>query len=467
MVGLEPGETYVSFYDYDHVADGSTTCHSEGNSSYSGPGGSSSTSYVSDWTGTTHDEWHTTTLSAWSVTAGSGGWPIWTLLDSVSDRSELHSSSSNSTWTQTSTVNGTSSTTSGSYSSNTSTPSSSHTETGTVPGGPPTAPTYTGPADADFDTLLTALATAAAGAYTSPTTRATATDAAIASFTALDGASGGGGALFASLVGVTTGTSTWALGSHIQEILKLVKEQPQKLRGLSRAEKALILDVFQLALDVGGFFEPTPFCDGANAIIAALRGDWLDAGLSLVSVVPYVGDLGKLAKIPRYVNSTLEAIELAKKSERFASILRPALKQLQELLPRVPLEKLPDSAQQGLRRLKDKLDEFLGIASPTNRGALREAMLRQGKPPASMANPQAHHDLPWTFKDWFAKPERGLDVNDPRFGRWVEGTPPGRHQNWSQAYEDEWRTFIARFPQATREQVLEFLNRLRTDPRFR
>jgi hypothetical protein len=120
------------------------------------------------------------------VTVGTGGWPIWTLLGSVCDHSELHSNSSGSTWTQTSTVNGTSSTTSGSYSSSSSTPSETHTEAGTVPGGPPEAPTYSGPDDADFDTLLTALAADAAGAYTTPTTRAEATDAAIASFTALD-----------------------------------------------------------------------------------------------------------------------------------------------------------------------------------------------------------------------------------------------------------------------------------------
>ncbi|GAB6188178.1 Calx-beta domain-containing protein [Thermopirellula anaerolimosa] len=182
----EPGETCVSFYDYEHVADGTTTGHAEGNSSYSGPGGSSSTSYVSDSTGSTHDEWHTTTLSAWSVTVGSGGWPIWTLLGSVSDHSEVHTTSSNSTWTQTSTVNGTSSTTSGSYSSSSSTPSSSHTETGTPPSGPPTAPTYSGPDDTDFDTLLTALATTAAGAYTTPSTLGSAIRSGVTAFLVLD-----------------------------------------------------------------------------------------------------------------------------------------------------------------------------------------------------------------------------------------------------------------------------------------
>ncbi len=123
------------------------------------------------------------------------------LVGSVSDHSEVHQSGSSTSWTQTSTVNGTSSTTSGNYSTSSCTPSESHTETGTAPSGPPTPPTYSGPDDADFDTLLTALATAAAGAYTTPATRAEATDAAIASFTALDDDGSGtpSGATYAAL----------------------------------------------------------------------------------------------------------------------------------------------------------------------------------------------------------------------------------------------------------------------------
>jgi hypothetical protein len=101
------------------------------------------------------------------------------------------------------------------------------------------------------------------------------------------------------------------------------------------------------------------------------------------------------------------------------------------------------------------------ITQPTNRGGLRQAM---GQPPAGMTNPNAHHDLPWTFRDWFA--QRGLNVNDPRFGRWVEGTPPGGHQRWSAAFDAEWRQFKDRFPNATADDVIAFMNRLRSDPRF-
>lgn len=61
---------------------------------------------------------------------------------------------------------------------------------------------------------------------------------------------------------------------------------------------------------------------------------------------------------------------------------------------------------------------------------------------------------------------RGLNVNDPAFGRWVEGTPPGGHQRWTPAFRGEWDAFIEANPNATRQQVLDFMNRLRADPRF-
>jgi len=103
------------------------------------------------------------------------------------------------------------------------------------------------------------------------------------------------------------------------------------------------------------------------------------------------------------------------------------------------------------------------ISPPVRHQGLRSAM---GVPPSEMTNPQVHHDLPWEFRDWFAGPRRGLNVNDPQFGRWVEGTPPGQHQNWSRAYRDAWQLFVESNPTADRWQVLAFLKRLLSRGRF-
>jgi len=103
------------------------------------------------------------------------------------------------------------------------------------------------------------------------------------------------------------------------------------------------------------------------------------------------------------------------------------------------------------------------INPPTYRPGLSD---RMGTPPSNMMNPQAHHDLPWKFKDWFAGPNRGLDVNDPMFGRWVEGSPVGSHQIWSSRYNAAWGLFKQNNPNANRLQVIIKLLLLRLGGKY-
>jgi hypothetical protein len=79
-----------------------------------------------------------------------------------------------------------------------------------------------------------------------------------------------------------------------------------------------------------------------------------------------------------------------------------------------------------------------------------------------MSKPEAHHDLPRAFRERFEA--EGLDVDDPAFGRWVEGGPVGGHQKWSAEFNAEWRAFLRTNP--NRGQILEFMERVRNDPRF-
>jgi len=107
-----------------------------------------------------------------------------------------------------------------------------------------------------------------------------------------------------------------------------------------------------------------------------------------------------------------------------------------------------------------------GIQPPTWRGGLRNNLQKLGSPPATFNNPQAHHNLPWKFRDWFAGQGRGLNVNDPQFGRWVEGSPQGPHQNWTRAYEDAWTEWIGNNQNASQQDTLDFLNRLLSSGKF-
>ena len=62
----------------------------------------------------------------------------------------------------------------------------------------------------------------------------------------------------------------------------------------------------------------------------------MGAGLSAISILPYIGDFAKLGKIPKYTRSISRALELAAKDAQFAEKLRPALVKLKSLLDDVP-----------------------------------------------------------------------------------------------------------------------------------
>lgn len=68
-------------------------------------------------------------------------------------------------------------------------------------------------------------------------------------------------------------------------------------RELSAANADLRVALAEAALDVAGVVDPTPISDAASAALALSRADYVGAGLSAVSMVPYLGDaLGKTTK---------------------------------------------------------------------------------------------------------------------------------------------------------------------------
>jgi len=94
-------------------------------------------------------------------------------------------------------------------------------------------------------------------------------------------------------------------------------------------------------------------------------------------------------------------------------------------------------------------------------GSLRS---RMGDPPSGMTKPQAHHDLPQKFKGQFEKV--GLDINDPKYGRWVEGGKAGNHQKWSQEFNKEWENFFRENKDYSKEDILDQMTKLGNDERF-
>lgn len=120
-------------------------------------------------------------------------------------------------------------------------------------------------------------------------------------------------------------------------------------------------DLLELALDLAGIADPTPVSDGASALLSIARGQWLDAAISGASMVPYIGDLAKTGKLPKYLKSLEKAVALAGRSEKVAQAITPAMRKIRQAL-----EFLPRGANHVVDRMRDTVDAFL-----RSRGAVK------------------------------------------------------------------------------------------------
>jgi hypothetical protein len=96
------------------------------------------------------------------------------------------------------------------------------------------------------------------------------------------------------------------------------------------------LDLLQMALDLAGIIDPTPVCDGSAALLALARGQWFDAAISAVGILPYIGDLAKIGKLPKYLKIVEKAVALAERSVEAMRVLVPGLRQLERALALLP-----------------------------------------------------------------------------------------------------------------------------------
>jgi len=130
------------------------------------------------------------------------------------------------------------------------------------------------------------------------------------------------------------------------------------LSGLTPEQKELVLDLTQVGLSVVGIFDPTGLADGADAVISLGRGDYWGAGISALGIIPYLGDLAKVGKLPKLLKTVEKVVEMAKTDTRFAKLITPLLEKLRGALSKIPTEKLPQSLQDVVKSMKSKIDEF-------------------------------------------------------------------------------------------------------------
>ena len=135
--------------------------------------------------------------------------------------------------------------------------------------------------------------------------------------------------------------------------LKELKEQ---------TKRDIALDIGQMILDITGILDPTPLSDGTNALLSLARGRWFDAAVNAVSIVPFLGDLAKSAKLPHYLETIRKAVRIAKTDRKWAIALEKLFLRLKKVLDKglkIAADKLPDAATRQLRDLKEAVDDFL------------------------------------------------------------------------------------------------------------
>lgn len=135
------------------------------------------------------------------------------------------------------------------------------------------------------------------------------------------------------------------------------------LDALTTEQRAIVLDVTQFTLDIVGIFEPTPFADSTNAMISIGRGDWIGAGISAISVVPYVGDLAKAGKFSRYVVSFEKMMQQVKTDGKFSVYMAPVLSNLRTMMVKLDIGMVPSAARQAVLKVRQTLltgDHYVG-----------------------------------------------------------------------------------------------------------
>lgn len=140
------------------------------------------------------------------------------------------------------------------------------------------------------------------------------------------------------------------MGSALKEEVQASAQLKKVDAELVRTAKELNLEKVQAALDAAGIVDPTPASDLASAALSAGRGDWLGAGLSLISVVPYLGDAA--AKPLKGAKAVANFAKLADKLAGLKALRNKALqareaaaKRVRDLRAKAKREKLTQAEQ--------------------------------------------------------------------------------------------------------------------------
>lgn len=159
---------------------------------------------------------------------------------------------------------------------------------------------------------------------------------------------------------------------HLSRRASSGQRTPVGKNNLTEEQQELLLDISQIVLDIVGIFEPTPFADGTNAAISFKRDDHFGGWIGLISMIPYLGDLAKVGKFPKYM-ATIKRVSLQYyKSTKFASLVEPYLRELSDALEL--LAKLKGEMGSSAAALNKQITKMLNKGSRAFKAASRSGM---------------------------------------------------------------------------------------------
>lgn len=139
---------------------------------------------------------------------------------------------------------------------------------------------------------------------------------------------------------------------------------------LAQAQKELAWELSKATVDAAGLVDPTPISDGIGAAMSLAEGDLLGAGLSLISMVPYLGDaLAKSAKGARALE------KLAALRKRIIA-LTARLASLRKANPRDAAVAARDAVDIGMQHLSENSKAILRC--PQKQAMIEQAVKHAG-----------------------------------------------------------------------------------------
>lgn len=152
---------------------------------------------------------------------------------------------------------------------------------------------------------------------------------------------------------------------------------------LAVAQKQMAWEMSKAAVDAAGLVDPTPISDGIGAAMSLADGDVAGAGLSLLSMLPYVGDvLGKTAKGARTAKVINRiAVNVAALTARIKNLKAAKAAGAVGKQGKRGIEVATNAVATGMRHIQDKL--AVVTKCPKMQKAITDAAAKCGIRPAA------------------------------------------------------------------------------------